>query len=297
METTKPNFLIVGAAKSGTTSLYEYLRQHPDVYMPDWKEPAFFAPPEAGGVQSEAEYLALFKHAKGKTAIGEASVAYLYAKEAPQRIYDFLGPDVKIIILLRNPVDMAYSLWGHQTREGFETLPFEDALATEQDRIAGTPSRKLNNSWIFNFAYRSRASYDAQIDRYLSRFGPGNIKIYMFEEFFTKGLPLFNDLCHFLEIDDRFQPIAKKYNEAGQVRSIILRGILRENYIWKEPVKKLIPTALRIKIRALLEKVNRVAEPLPSLSGKTRTKLETKFEPGIRNLEILLNRRLQDIWF
>jgi len=297
MQSIKPNFLIIGAAKSGTTSLYEYLRQHPDVFMPDWKEPAFFAPPEAGGVQSEAEYLALFKNAGGKKAIGEASVAYLYANEAPQRIHDFLGPDVKIVILLRNPVDMAYSLWGHQTREGFETLQFEEALATEQDRISNTPAKKLNDSWICDFAYKGRASYKSQIDRYAARFRAKNMKIYIFEEFFKDSLPLFGDLCRFLGIDETFKPVAGKYNEAGQARSVTLRNILKGKQAWKEPLKKLLPVKLRLEIREALEKMNRVAAPLPPLKDTTRNKLETEFETGIRDLEVLLNRQLRDIWF
>src|SRR3954462_1224231 len=121
----KPNFLIVGAAKSGTTSLFEYLRGHPDVFMPDVKEASYFA---GAGVKNEADYLALFREAGPARAVGEASGAYLYLPDTARAIHDLLGPRVRIIVILRNPIDMAYSLWGHMVREGGEQLGFFDAL-------------------------------------------------------------------------------------------------------------------------------------------------------------------------
>lgn len=119
-----PTFLIVGAAKCGTTSLYEYLRQHPEVFMPRRKEPNFFAGPSHGNRTTEAEYRALFADATSAKAVGEASVAYLYDPGSPRRIFEYLGPETRIVIMLRNPVDMVHALWGHMVRAGGEKLSF-----------------------------------------------------------------------------------------------------------------------------------------------------------------------------
>lgn len=292
-----PNFLIVGAAKSGTTSLYHYLKQHPDVFMPDWKEPAFFAPPEAGGIQDEAEYRALFKGAVGKKAIGEASVAYLYAPEAAQKIYDFLGPETKIVILLRNPVDMAYSLWGHQVREGYEDLSFEDAWKTTPERLLHPAFSAARHSWYGDFDYINRPRYALQIERYQNLFPPENIQVFIFEEFFKKGLPQFSTFCRFLGVDENFVPPNERHNAAGEYRSKRLRDIVRKPAGWKAPLKAIIPSEIRLKLRDFIDNANRTDAPLPSLDPQTRKMLEREFEPGVRALEKIIHRDLQDLWW
>ena len=133
-----PNFLIVGAAKSGTTSLYRYLRQHPDIFMPEWKELSLFIGDPYGPlhrVRKPEYYHKAFSKVQNQTAVGEASTAYLFDEAAPGIIKDHLGT-VRIIIILRDPVAMSYSLYNHQFRKEGETLEnFEAALAKEDDRL------------------------------------------------------------------------------------------------------------------------------------------------------------------
>src|SRR4051794_34967159 len=121
-----PNFLIIGAAKAGTTSLYHYLRQHPDVYMSTIKEPNYFCfeeqLPEYAPVRTLAEYESLFDGASSQPAVGEASTQYLNSAAAPRRIANIL-PNVRLIVSLRNPADRAYSsylgrVWGGRERAG-----------------------------------------------------------------------------------------------------------------------------------------------------------------------------------
>lgn len=158
MDMSEPNFLIIGAAKAGTTSLYHYLAQHPQVFLSANKEPHFFAlennppdykgPGDEQGVRSRItdwqSYLALFSKATGQhRAIGEASTLYLYHPDAPSNIHRHL-PDMKMIALLRNPVDAAYSAFGHMYREGREPCnDFMQALKEEDHRVAENwaPSR------------------------------------------------------------------------------------------------------------------------------------------------------------
>ena len=151
-----PNFLIVGAAKSGTTSLYEYLRQHPAVFMPKWKELSFFIGDHFGPlhkVKRPEYYRKVFDKVQNESAVGEASTSYLYDESAPKKIKEGLGL-INIIIILRNPVEMSYSLYNHQVRKEGETLKtFEAALEAEEDRIKDLTFRKKSYGWHANYYY------------------------------------------------------------------------------------------------------------------------------------------------
>ncbi|MFC1812830.1 sulfotransferase domain-containing protein, partial [Thermodesulfobacteriota bacterium] len=180
-----PNFLIVGAAKSGTTSLYSYLNQHPDIFMPKWKELSFFIGDPAGPIHKVKKpefFLRVFATVANQTAVGEASTSYLYDESAPKRIKEVLGA-IKIIIVLRNPVDMAYSLYNHQVRKEGETLEnFEAALEAEADRIRDPIFRKKCYGWHANYYYYHRGLYYEQVKRYLDVFGNENVIIFLFED-------------------------------------------------------------------------------------------------------------------
>lgn len=293
---TYPHFLIVGAAKCGTTSVYNYLRQHPDIFMPEWKEPAYFSPAAAGGIQDLAAYSALFKQARPNQIRGEASVSYLAAAESAQRICEELGKDTKIIIFLRHPVDMAYSLWGHQVREGFETLDFKSALAAEAERLQKNEDQRLGYSWVYDYAYKYRADYMPQIARYDERFGKDKVKIFIFEEFFKDDLPLFDELCAFLGVKTGFRPLATRHNVAGTVHSRKLRTLLVEPSVLKNFLKLITPNSFRQRLRQKLENINRKDAPLPPIDPTIRYNLYQKFKPGITALESRLNRPPGSLW-
>ena len=140
MSNNLPNFLVVGAAKSGTSSLHNYLNQHPEIFMPSFrdgvnvKEPQFFVRESVmdrlhSGIWNWQDYKDLFFQVKDEKAIGEASVFYLYYfEEAINNIKKYLGDQIKIIIILRNPIDRAYSAYQHVSRSMKEELSFEEAL-------------------------------------------------------------------------------------------------------------------------------------------------------------------------
>ena len=148
MKNKLPNFLIVGAAKSGTSSLHNYLNQHPDIFMPTFnkngvnvKEPQFFVKEKVmdrihSGVWDWENYIDLFKQAESHQAIGEASVFYLYYyEEAIKNIKRYLNNEIKIIIILRNPIDRAFSAYTHVSRSVKENLSFEEAIELEDKRL------------------------------------------------------------------------------------------------------------------------------------------------------------------
>ena len=145
---TLPNFLVIGAAKSGTSSLYMYLKQHPEIYMSPIKEPHFFSfddeskmtkgpgDPIHKAITNFDDYQAQFDGVTDEKAIGEASTSYLYRPEAPGRIHAML-PDAKLIVILRNPVDRAFSAYMHVVRDKRETSKdFAEALSKEESRKA-----------------------------------------------------------------------------------------------------------------------------------------------------------------
>ncbi len=286
-----PNFLIVGAAKSGTTSLYEYLRTHPQIFMPGIKEPAHFDEKVVGGIHSWEEYCCLFKQADGFKRVGEASVSYLMSTEAPERIEHTLGKKIDIIVVIRNPIEMAYSLWGQRVREGMERLNFFDAVNDEP--------RRLNTStgdWQFRSTYITRARYAPQLQRYFDRFGRERVHVFLFEEFFKPGLPLYRTLLEVLHVDPNHRPIEAAHNKAGSVRSTCVRRILNERMVWKEPLKRIIPKPARDRMINTLTQLNRVNRPLPPMPPEARRLLWKELTTDVDRVSKQLNRDLRAIW-
>ena len=293
--TKLPNFLIVGAAKSGTTSLYEYLRTHPQIFMPARKEPSYFEP-KAGGVGSWDEYCDLFDGAGEYKRVGEASVSYLMSPKAPERIERTLGKDVDIVVLLRNPVAMAYSNWGHQAREGYERLDFLSALYDEERRLSDPEFERTAGRWIYDMTYVHRASYADQIARYIKHFGQDRMHVFLFEEFFKPGLPLYAELLKALDIDPAHRPTEAVYNKAGTIRSSFIRRVISERMAWKEPIKWVTPPAVRTRMMAALARFNRIGRNLPPIPPEAQRYLKMKFAPEVDVLSTLLGRNFKAIW-
>jgi hypothetical protein len=208
----EPNFFIVGAAKAGTTSLYEYLRQHPDVFMPENKEPWYFcglkepAPSSAVQYTDLEAYLALFADAGNRKAVGEASVSYLTSPGAEERIYARY-PDAKIIIVLRNPADRVYSWYNFLCQYGVEPgLSLERALAEEDKRIA--VAAESRDTWfvdecVLYFQYGLIAS---NIERFFRRFPKEQIHIVLFEDLKERPAETTRAVFAFLDVDPTFTP-------------------------------------------------------------------------------------------
>lgn len=206
-----PNLFIVGASKSGTTSLWYLLRQHPDVFIPEdelYKEPGYLS--DLYGMTDQDKYLSLFAKASCEKYVGEATTAYLTDPNSAQRIYEF-NPDSKIIIMLRHPVMRAYSLYNWMVQEGYEYAgTFEDALLKEDKR----KHRKIPNffepSHYYNYMYYSSGLYHVQIERYVNIFGK-NVFIGLFEDFIKDEVEFLKQLSNFLGINcyimiDKSQP-------------------------------------------------------------------------------------------
>lgn len=246
-----PKFLIVGAAKSGTTTLYHFLKQHPEIFMPTRKEPRFFVRELVGQLNKEnplAEkflkgtktkfdnYSNLFKNKKDEKTWGEASTAYLYNyKIAIPEIKRYLGSDVKIIIILRNPINRAYSSYYHLLRVGAEKGTFEECLEKEEYR--------KNNNWIQTlFMLKTAGLYYEQVKAYMDNFK--NIRIYLTDDLKEDPKSLVQDMYSFLGVDSSFTPnLDRKFNQGMITTNPIVSFILRISYRNKV-LSKLIKTGL-----------------------------------------------------
>jgi sulfotransferase family protein len=213
----EPNFFIIGAAKAGTTSLYHYLRQHPDVFMPEEsKEPWHFcamgesAPLSAEQYSDFSKYLGLFAGAGGCRAIGEASVSYLVSAGAEERIYERY-PDARIIVVLRNPADRVYSWYNFLCQYGVEPgLSLEDALADELRRAGIAAERR--DTWFadecilyFNFGLISH-----HIERWVKRFPRNQIQFLLFDDLKARPKETTREVFEFLGVDASVLPSSFK---------------------------------------------------------------------------------------
>ena len=206
MKNKLPNFLIVGAAKSGTSSLHNYLNQHTEVFMPSYnkegkkvKEPRFLIKDLVekrihNGVWTWEEYQTLFEDVKDVKAIGESTVLYLYYYDhAIKNIKLRLGDTVKIIIMLRNPVDRAYSAFQHVSRGFQEQHFFEKALEIEDERL------EKDNTITPMVMYKNMGLYYEMVKAYLEAFE--NVHIILYEDFRDKTDEVLQGVYQFLELD------------------------------------------------------------------------------------------------
>jgi hypothetical protein len=286
-----PNFLIVGAAKAGTTSLYEYLRQHPDIFMPEWKELSFFIGDPYGPlhkVKRPQYYDKVFAQVKNQTAVGEASTSYLYDEAAPGIIKEKLG-SIKILIILRDPVAMSYSLYNHQVRREGETIEsFEAALDAEVRRKNDPDFKKNCYGWHANYYYYQRGLYFQQVRRYIDTFGKDNVKIILFDELADDPVREVQQVFRFLGVDDTFVPVIKVHNPAGGILNI--PRFWEDTGLFLKTFQFVFSKNLIKKIPHLVRNVNR--KPLLPINPLTEKKMRENYDDDIRRLEQLTGKDL-----
>lgn len=289
-----PNFLIVGASKSGTSSIYHYLRQHPEIYLSDiQKEGRFFSQMEGNFngpgdkhidnsiTRNLEEYIALFNGFADQKAIGDISPEYLclYEKSIPL-IKQTLYNDVKIIIILRSPVDRAFSGFNHYKRDKREFLTFEEALEMEDER--------RQNNWIWAWQYKNSGLYYQQVKAFLENFK--NVKVLLFEDFNNFPNRILKEICEFIEVKPDFEfDTSYKYNVSGDPKNTVLykletsRGLV--NF-----VKKLVPKKVVAKIKKSWSGEKQMVKT--AMNPETRKQLIDFFREDILKLQELLKRDL-----
>lgn len=289
----RPDFLIVGAPRCGTTAMYEYLRRHPGIFMPEHKEPQYFGSDLAHlhAPLSEADYLGLFKGAKPGQRVGEASTWYLYSKTAAGEIKAF-APDARIIIMLRNPVDVMYSLHGELSFYGGEEISdFAEALAAEADRKRGR--RRGQSRRAEALYYRDAVRFAEQVERYLETFGREAVKIILFEDFVADIAATYADTLRFLDVDASFQPQFEVVNESKRARNRLIQGLIVRP---PAPLARLIPMLRRVplahRVRSRIVRANSMSVDRPPLDPGLRRRLAADLAPEVKRLEALIDRDL-----
>ncbi|MGH9890428.1 MAG: sulfotransferase family protein [bacterium] len=288
-----PNFLLLGAAKAGTTSLYRYVAQHPDIFMSPVKEPGFFIwegreydvqgarleRVRSRPIQDFASYAELFSGAKQERIRGEGSTGYLHTPGVAERIRQCI-PGAKLIAILRDPVDRAYSAFLNARTTGIE--PFSDfAQALESE------PRRVRNQWIGLTLYVTVGKYGQQLERYLAVFPPEQLRVYLYEDLAREPLALVQDAFRFLEVDDAFEPdVSGRANVSRAFRSARLYGFLKSSRAGSL-AQRIVP---RQPARLLHRKLNE--RPRPGLSSESRGEFAQKFEADLHLLSRQLNRDL-----
>lgn len=275
-----PNFLIIGSAKSGTTTLYSVLSQHPDIFLSPLKEPYFFSEfkPSGASVCSIDAYRSLFRGHTAQPLIGEASAGYLYSRTAPERIAQTLGNGVKLVAILRHPVDRAYSMYWHRRRDAEEPLSFPDAIRAEPGRI--------REGWQLGWHYIEMGHYRRQIENFLKFFDKARLKVLCFDDLVADPDRTFREVTDFLGVS----PLEAVREEPNKNANYVIRHasverlIRRSTEILPGSLRRAIPSRLRTSIKHGLRKVNTSRAGYEPLEPGLRAELTEQFREDIEYL-------------
>ncbi len=292
----RPGFILIGPPKSGTTSIYSYLRQHPDIYLPETKELHYFSydhlKDNAAGpgdrevlsrlCASRDEYENHFVPVGKEGAIGEISPSYFYYADVSERIMAELGP-VKIVVIFRNPVNKAYSQYIHMLSEKRETLSFYDALMEEQGR--------MESGWLDIWRYAESTLYSERINKYISVFGRDNVKILLFDDLVKSPKNLMRDLYRFLEVDDDFScDTSRAFNKSRISRVKPLTDLMKRPNVIKTVMKNILPESIRLPLRTLLLNIN--SKEKPEMDLRSREYLLSYFAADVNKLQEIIGKKL-----
>ncbi len=288
-----PDFFIVGAAKAGTTSLYAYFKAHPQIFMPEKKEPRYYAyngekPEDFEGpgaaqliesiIKDKPTYCKLFEKAASHQIVGEASPAYLYSPIAAKRIARD-NPNAKIIAILRDPVERAFSHFLDNVGNGWE--PCTDFEQVIEAQLNGARTR-----WWRKWDYIGHGFYAEQLKRYFECFPLENIKVVRYEHFRDETQRVVCDILKFLNVDDQVElPLHRRHNVSWVPRYRWLHRLLSAPLGLKTVVRSVLPPEARRWLRRRLETLNRSR---PVISPAARKRLLEIYLPEIEALERLL---------
>ncbi len=303
-----PDFFLVGHSKSGTTALYEMLRAHPQVFMPDLKEPVYFAgelPRQAHRYSAPAtleEYLALFEPAAQEQRVGEASASYLWSQTAAQRIAQ-AQPDARIVAILREPASFLRSLHLQCVQSHYETeKDFATALALEQSRAQGQniPPRSL---WPQVLLYSEHVRYVEQLRRYRAVFPEEQVLVLIYDDFRLDNEATVARVLRFLDVDDTAPIESVEANPTVRMRSQRLDTLVHAVSVGSGPVsraakgtvKTLLPRGVRRRALKATQRRLVVAEPQEP-DAALMLELRHRYRPEVLALSEYLDRDLITLW-
>jgi len=280
-----PNLFIVGAPKAGTTSLYEYLREVPDIFLPIHKEPRFFAPTAKDeikpnpSIKDKEEYLKLFEQVNNERFYGEGSTIYLSDPDAPKLIHE-VSPSARIIISLRDPVERAFSAYLMVLRQGYLKEDFHNEIQKElKKEVDNTKSRiRLEAGLYFN-----------SVKRYTEIFGEKNVKILIFEEMIMDTKRSVQDILNFLGINYELKGFKAEVHNPfrGKPRGKIAKEILENKFTVKLSKKLILRSGRQFIEHKLLQTKSK-----PKISKKDKEPLVKFYENDVRKIQDFLGKKL-----
>jgi hypothetical protein len=304
-----PDFFIVGHAKSGTTALYEMLRRHPEIYLPDVKEPWYFAPELRNPSRKRSvkhpdtleDYLSLFKAAKSEQRIGEATPSYLWSRLAAARISQF-EPQARIIAILREPASFLASLHLQFLQTDVETeKDLRKAIELEDVRREGKAIPR-NSTRPQALLYSDHVRYVEQLLRYREAFPAEQMLVLIYEDFRADNLKIVRQVLQFLEVDDDVPIETIEANPAVRVRAPHVQQLVRSLYLGQGPAARVANTAIKavtprqLRHGALdLQQRAQLAKPRPP-DPQLMLELRRRFKEQVVALSEYMDRDLVDYW-
>jgi Sulfotransferase domain len=281
-----PNFIILGAGKGGTTSLYKYLQQHPRIFLPEKKELYFFAfegEQKPDGVTNFSDYQKMFQDAPEYKVIGEVSSVYLFRPKAPERIKKYV-PNAKLLATLRNPIDRAFSSYLMHVGDRHPSI-----FDPQTGKVIEFAEIVRNRGYFIQIGF-----YYEQLKRYYDRFDSSQIKIYLYEDLVSNNDKLIREMFRFVGVDETFTPDT---SQRHKVSGIPKNRMLHDLVMTKNPIRSIAAAILkpilsdrtRDQIRSQINQKN--AEK-PTLSPELRQEAIDIYRDDILHLQDLLDRDL-----
>lgn len=277
-----PNFLIIGAMKAGTTALHQCLKQHPEIYMSPVKETGFFI----RDYKTIEEYSSFFPGASEEKAIGEVDPAYLVRANAHEKIARYL-PKAKLIVILRDPADRAYSYFLMRYRQ--------ELYGLNDDQIFDYFTHTIQKDRLLI----QEGFYYTYLQRYLSLFKREQIKICLYDDFNLTPNILFRDIFSFLEVDENYQldNLDTYHNKGGMIKNkFLFKSTNNIRNYFNTYAKKIVPEVVNKKIYSIYNNLkNRNLIKAPKLNPEIRQQLVKIYAEDILNLQNMIDRNLE-IW-
>lgn len=296
MNNTKlPNTFLIGVQKAATTSLYNWLAQHPDVCAPiAVKDLAFFTRDEfynQGYNHLSKFYEDDYRH---QSILLQGSVHYIFFEKALQRIREF-NPEAKFILILRNPIERAISAYQYAVKFNYETLPLNEAIAKEEERLLSQDMRVLSE-----LTYKSHGLYYKQIQMFLKYFKQKQLKIVFYEDVSNRPEEVMKDIFSFLKVEDSFIPEFKIHNNTGNIKNKKLQKFIFgdsafRNFLVKKVITKCVSEDFKSKVRWKIIHFNtkkKTSSYFDLIDPNLKEELLNYYIKDIEKLELLLSEDL-----
>lgn len=275
-----PDFFLVGAPKAGTTSIYNYLSQHPEIFTPTVKEPHFFACPEVKNTYYEEsfvdeidDYLSLFSESSKGQKAGDFSTSYLHREKAARRIKN-MCPDAHILIVLRDPVERAISHYLMDVRDGYQDNSLLDCISREG----------IDNECFYR-EYIDVGMYSGQVERYKNIFGDRRVKVLMFNDLVNETDKTLYEIEHHIDVDKNVNiKTDKNYNNYQRIKYEPIKTLLNSGFVKK--ISQNIPVRIREKMRGIV-----ISKEKPELE-RARSELRRIFRDDVIRLQNIIDKDL-----